>query len=175
MVNVLKYPPPPPVPGMLKQTSCRGAGSHSVLYTVRHSLEGFSLQLFTTLSSHSSLATTLGTLMHCFSGVSVHFWLASVLHWCDADFPAQLDFETKLQTRSFFGWQPYSARGPHCLVTYLHSFTWLFGQSLEEKPKKHIWSWLSVQWGVLNSTHSSVDSTETTVLQTLTVSGLHSA
>ena len=72
---------------MLKQTSCLGAGSHSVLYTVRHSLDGFSLHWFTTRSSHCSFATTLGTLMHCFCGSKVHFWLARVLHWWDAVLP----------------------------------------------------------------------------------------
>ena len=128
LVRVLKYPLPPPLPGMLKQTSCCGAGSHSVLYTVRHSLEGFSLQVLTILSSHSSLDSTLGTLIHCFWGVNVRLWLASVLHRWDAVLPWQLDFETKLQTLSFLGWQPYS-KGGHCLVTYLHSLTCDFGQS----------------------------------------------
>ena len=137
-------------------------------------MDGFSLQLFTTRSSHCSCATTLGTLMHCFCGFKVHFWVARVLHWWEAVLPWQLAFETKLHTLSFFGWQPYSAKGGHCLVTYLHSFTCDFGQSLDMKPMKHICSWCSLQCGSLNSMHSSVASTDTTVLQTETVSGLHS-
>jgi len=78
LVSVLNPPPPFPLPGMLKHMSCLSGPLHSVLYMVRHSRPGTSLQLLMVLLSHCSTGTTLGTLMHLVLGFIVHFWLLMV-------------------------------------------------------------------------------------------------